>query len=171
MGRSMMKEAKLQDIKQVAFRGDGKALVTLTSHASLCRCIEHFNGMPWFGFEAPMCSVPTIIAKRVKPSKSSKASKEPEKQPPHQQPAMFDPQEPAFVTMLSGAPPGLSPFDTDNHEKMSNDDLMPYKITLVNARERAPTGSWCSTDCSGSQPPSLLGSFASESDRSLDRSF
>merc|ERR1719379_1845559 len=38
MLRSLMKEAKLHDINKLAFRADGKVLVTLTTYDSLCRC-------------------------------------------------------------------------------------------------------------------------------------
>jgi len=58
--RKMVKEAKLQDVKKLAFRSDGRALITLTKYGALRQCINHFNGLPWF--HAPMCSVPAVIA-------------------------------------------------------------------------------------------------------------
>jgi len=70
MLRAMVKEAKLRDVKKLAFRSDGKALITLTSSSALRKCIEHFNGLPWF--HAPTCAVPSIIATHVQTAKSSK---------------------------------------------------------------------------------------------------
>jgi len=63
MLRVMIKEAKIQDIKKLAFRSDGRALITLTSYAALQQCIDHFNGLPWF--HAPTCNVPSITATHV----------------------------------------------------------------------------------------------------------
>jgi len=70
--RVMVKEAHVKDVKKLVFRTDGKVLITLTSYASLCDCINHFNGLPWF--EAPSCAVPSVIATHVQKLKNSRAS-------------------------------------------------------------------------------------------------
>jgi hypothetical protein len=61
--RSMIKQAELKDVKKLAFRSDGRALITVTTHAALCQCITHFNGLPWFN--APSCTVPVVTATQV----------------------------------------------------------------------------------------------------------
>jgi len=89
--RAMVKEAKLTDVRRLAFRSDGKALITLTSYASLCQCISHFNGMPWF--DAPSCKVPVITATYVEMT-------EKERQSPvvvSSQPASLSADAPSFV--------------------------------------------------------------------------
>jgi len=86
MLKTMVKEARLRDVKKIAFRSDGRALITLTSSSGLHKCIEHFNGLPWF--HAPTCAVPTITAIQVQTTKKDVA----------QQPTTkFSADAPAFV--------------------------------------------------------------------------
>jgi len=72
MLRTMVKEADLKDVKKLAFRSDGRVLITLRTHEALCRCIGHFNGLPWF--HAPSCSVPCVLATQVLKLKNEKSS-------------------------------------------------------------------------------------------------
>jgi len=90
MLRTMVKEARLKDVKKIAFRSDGRALITLTSSSGLHKCIEQLNGLPWL--HAPTCAVPTIAAIHVQTAKSAK------KDVAQQQPATkFSAEAPAFV--------------------------------------------------------------------------
>merc|ERR1711907_573575 len=84
----MMKEAALTDITKVAFRPDGRALVTVSSYAALQQCLTHFHGLPWF--YAPNCRVPLITATHVKLKKSSNTAK-------------FSADAPVFVPASSAA--------------------------------------------------------------------
>jgi len=61
--RSMIQQAELKDVKKLAFRSDGRVLITVATHAALCQCITHFNGLPWFS--APSCTVPVVTATQV----------------------------------------------------------------------------------------------------------
>jgi hypothetical protein len=69
--RVMVKEARLRDVKKLAFRADGKALITVTSRTSLSKCIDHFNGLPWL--HAPTCAVPSVTATHVQTARSKKS--------------------------------------------------------------------------------------------------
>jgi hypothetical protein len=61
--REMIRQAELRDVKKLAFRSDGRVLITVTTHAALCQCVTHFNGLPWF--DAPACTVPVLTATQV----------------------------------------------------------------------------------------------------------
>lgn len=49
MLRAMLDQAELTDVMQVAYRQNGKALITFGTYASLCQCIEHFQDLQWGG--------------------------------------------------------------------------------------------------------------------------
>lgn len=47
MLRAMLEQAKLRDIQDLAFRANGRALLTFASIQSVCKCISHFHGRQW----------------------------------------------------------------------------------------------------------------------------
>jgi hypothetical protein len=61
--REMIRQAELKDVTKLAFRSDGRVLITVASYAAVCQCITHFNGLPWF--HAPTCAVPVVSATQV----------------------------------------------------------------------------------------------------------
>jgi hypothetical protein len=70
--KRMVKEAGLKDIKKLAFRPDGRALITLGTHEAVCQCVSLFNGLPWF--DAPVCNIPRIQATWVVSAPAEKQS-------------------------------------------------------------------------------------------------
>jgi len=68
MLREMVKKAQLTGIKKLSFRSDGRALISLISYDALNKCINHFDGLPWF--HAPTCAVPYVTASRVQIDRS-----------------------------------------------------------------------------------------------------
>lgn len=98
--RVMVKEAKLRNVKKVTFRADGKALITVTSRTALSKCIDHFNGLPWF--RAPTCAVPSVTATHVQTARSRKTQE-------LQQPAAKSFHAPKSSHMLSADAPAFVP--------------------------------------------------------------
>jgi len=50
----MLEQAKLNDATDFAFRANGKALITFSTYASVCKCITHFDGRKWGNSSMPV---------------------------------------------------------------------------------------------------------------------
>jgi hypothetical protein len=64
MLRAMLEQAKLRDIVDLAFRPNGKALVTFSSYESLHCCIAHFHGRQWANSTVPVTAIYVRTVKR-----------------------------------------------------------------------------------------------------------
>jgi len=57
MLRAMLEQAKLTDVVQLAFRANGKALITFSTYPSVCQCINHFHGRQWGNSKVPVTAI------------------------------------------------------------------------------------------------------------------
>jgi len=64
MLRAMLEQAKLRDIVDLAFRPNGKALVTFSSYESMHCCIAHFHGRQWANSTVPVTAIYVRTVKR-----------------------------------------------------------------------------------------------------------
>jgi len=55
--RAMLDQANLSDITKLAFRPNGKVLITFTSYASVHKCVNHFHGRKWGNSSLPVSAV------------------------------------------------------------------------------------------------------------------
>jgi len=66
MLRAMLEQAKLGDVKHLAFRSNGKALITFATPASVRQCISHFHGRQWGGSNVPVTAMYVRLADSAK---------------------------------------------------------------------------------------------------------
>jgi hypothetical protein len=63
----MLEEAGLkQDVVGLALRSTGKALITFTLYASVCKCIDYFHGYTWSDSKLPTIAIYVRIVARGK---------------------------------------------------------------------------------------------------------
>lgn len=62
MLRAMLEQANLNDVVHMAFRSNGKALITFSTYASVGQCINHFHARQWGG--TPIRATYVRIAKK-----------------------------------------------------------------------------------------------------------
>jgi len=65
MLRAMLDQARLQDVMHLAFRPNGKALITFSTYASVCQCIKHFNGRQWGASKVPVTATYVKLMKKT----------------------------------------------------------------------------------------------------------